>query len=114
MWLVIDALIKTPLRLFYMFGPASFGMWEGKEEEDICARVSGVESSFWKIHRYQCEHLIDTKFNSFFITIQIGMYFFLLYKLVSFCVWKHTMHQTMKTLISTLHERHLLPQSKQV
>lgn len=63
-------LFLDPLENLYFHGPASLGMWAGKPRHDICARITGVDSSLWKANPDLCDHEIQKHMNSLVVTLQ--------------------------------------------
>lgn len=81
---IFDYFILYPLRKLYFFGPSfyGYGFWSGKDFPEICSELSLV-----KINSFQCNDLLEKKFQSFVILIQISIYFFILYYFVQ-NLWK--------------------------
>lgn len=98
----------TPLKNLYLHGPKFLGFWEGKENSDICEKISGVNSNFWKYNRIECDNMIDKKFNSLIVVIQVSFYFYFIFKfgslIVSYYFWRQTM-KSIKTLLLTLNDQ---------
>jgi hypothetical protein len=74
--------IFEPLRALYLNAPAvgQFGGWHGFTLVQVCGRLSGQPEMFWDGHYAECENMVDDRFQSFLITGQTILYFFLLYR----------------------------------
>lgn len=83
---VYDLLIVQPLRKFYFYGPGTsqFGLWGGMGPSEMCQSLSPLSISFWQTHSDECNMLLETKFYSFRVTIELIIYFSLLYRLWCF------------------------------
>lgn len=80
-----------PLQILYFHGPAlgSYGFWNGKAKEDICAQLTLMPAKAWSQSTgmdMECEILLEKKFHSFYISILFSMYIFTVYNLLSY-VW---------------------------
>ena len=66
------ASFAAALRRVYLGGPGSrsLGFWGGLPEVDICARISGVEASFWTQQRNECSAIVDRDVQAFVITVE--------------------------------------------
>lgn len=84
LWDLYDFLIVRPLQNLYLNGPEVFGVgfWQGKKTSEICHSVTSYTEVFWKKNTDQCAEIVQQKFQSFFITVQTVIYFFLLYHLL--------------------------------
>lgn len=80
---VYDWLVWRPLRRLYLLGPTLLGFWGGQAEEDICAQVSRVPSTFWTGHYDECRALVDKRLQPFVVSIEMALYVVLLYRLLS-------------------------------
>lgn len=72
----------APFYMVYFHGPAALGFWEGKNQQEICSRLTAVEAQFWDSSLGAvdvCNDLIDRKMNAFFV-----MFLALLMAYVSF------------------------------
>lgn len=80
-----EFLVVRPAYLLYRSGPSSlgFGFWNGMEDEDICYTLSGHTSEFWRVHAADCEDVIEKNFKKFRVTMEILLYFYLLFKICS-------------------------------
>src|SRR5688572_14297003 len=65
---------RQPFFEFYKQGPKAFGCWGGDKFEDICSKVTGVDSTHWVIHFHKCNEIIERQFTSVFF----GIWFVLL------------------------------------
>ena len=65
----------NPLHALWRRGPALFGFWEGASDEQICARLSGVDAVFWgssDAAHGECARMILRRYDSFFVVAQFG------------------------------------------
>jgi hypothetical protein len=76
------SIISEPMTLLYRHAPAvgGIGGWSGFDKSQICARLSGQSEGFWDTHSYECDQMVQTRLNSFAITGQTILYFFLLFR----------------------------------
>jgi hypothetical protein len=67
----------------YLNAPAvgQFGGWQGYTALQICGRLSGQQEVFWAAHPDECEAMVSGRFYSFVVTVQILLYFFVMYRL---------------------------------
>lgn len=82
---IVWYIIGLPLRILYFNGPSFFGFWEGKSGEDICGQVTSLDSSFWiagSDHMSACRDILGRKFNAFYLSLGIMVYFLLLLCLI--------------------------------
>ena len=86
LYYVYDLVIVSPLRKLYFFGPGTsqFGLWGGMGNTEICQSLSPLSTFFWQSHPEECNILLETKFYSFRVTIELLIYFTLLYRLWCF------------------------------
>ena len=84
-----NIVIKKPLFSLYLNGPSylSFGFWGGMSEAEICAKETSYSELFWIQNSVDCQEIIASKFNSWFICFEIVVYFFCLYKLIMNLSW---------------------------
>lgn len=75
-WLIVE-----PLRRLYLHGPGSthFGFWAGQETTDICSDLTSASAGFWLQNMEDCQKLIDDRFESFLILLEVCGYFWILY-----------------------------------
>lgn len=77
-----DYLFAAPLKQLYLHGPCffNFGFWQGRQESQICAEISGphVSESFWLINSLECQELIERRVNSFIVNIKLILYMYTL------------------------------------
>jgi hypothetical protein len=94
MWVILRALvlcyemaIVSPLRQLYFYGPtmSQFGFWGGMGAPDICQTITPITVSFWQAHPEDCIVEIEKKFISFRVSVELIIYFLMLYKLYRFC-----------------------------
>lgn len=80
-------LVEQPLRHLYFKGPALLGFWSGLANADICTALNpGTSAIFWSSHstaEQQCSVLVEQRFHAFFVSINIVVYAYMLYRLVS-------------------------------
>lgn len=84
--MIPDILFVRPLRTLYLNGPQVFGYggWEGIVFEDICAQLTHVPASVWRQEFYNCEQLVERKFQTLLVTVSLLSYCLLLYKILSY------------------------------
>ena len=77
-WVII-----RPLRRLYIYGPSfmEYGFWGGRSSSQICQSITTYSEAFWQSNVSACEDIIETKFRAFHITVEIIVYFMLLYQL---------------------------------
>lgn len=75
-----DVMLRQPLRALYQMAPSSmgYGGWSGQGMSEICAAISGTPVEFWFINTAGCEALVARRFESYFITFELVIYFGLL------------------------------------
>jgi hypothetical protein len=80
---IYNSVIIQPLQRLYLFGPEfmQFGFWSGKTPSEICQSVTTYSESFWLANADQCEDIIEKKFLSFRVTVEVIVYFAILYQL---------------------------------
>ena len=74
----------NPLFALYKNGPLFMGFWGGKQDSEICASLTNVQSSLWNMHNDECIDLIHKHYNSFAIVVYIVALFYILSKLFSY------------------------------
>ena len=81
---VYNLLLVSPLRRLYLYGPAAYnvGFWEGKEASEMCQVMTNHNQLFWENNHEECQTLIETRFQSFKTTVEVVLYFTLMYKIV--------------------------------
>ncbi len=85
----IYSFIIMIFRYIYVKGPAikGIGFWENQNEEDICAEITKVSASHWKItdiNYQECQKLINRKVESFMIGSFLLFSLFLLYYIMNY------------------------------
>jgi hypothetical protein len=88
--------IINPLKQLYLFGPEFMQLWGGKMPSEICQVVTSYSEEFWKSHGEECNEIVEKKFISFKVTIEIILYFiFLIYfiKITSKFLITHISHK---------------------
>lgn len=97
-------IIVSPLRQLYFYGPSfmQFGFWGGKPPSEICQTVTTYSEGFWRDNTAECSDIIENKFMSFQATVEVVVYFTLLYQLtrgacylciLMFCRYKRQQRQ---------------------
>lgn len=80
-------LLEQPLRQLYFKGPALLGFWSGLNNADICTALNpGTSALFWSSHattEEQCSALVEQRFHAFFVSINITLYAYIVYRLVT-------------------------------
>ena len=84
-----DLFLISPLRTLYMYGPMFYniGFWEGKEPSEICQAMTNHKQLFWEENPGECHVLIENRFYAFKTTIEVLLYFLVLYRAVETIVW---------------------------
>lgn len=78
--------IVEPLRKLYFAGPTQLGGWGGSTESAICQQLSPLPNAFWELHVDECSDLLQLKFDAFRVTVEVVLYFCVLYYLVKLLV----------------------------
>jgi hypothetical protein len=80
-------LLEQPLRQLYFKGPALLGFWSGLNNADICTALNpGTSALFWTSHattEEQCSTLVEQRFHAFFVSINVILYAYVVYRLVT-------------------------------
>ena len=78
-----DSFVFRPLRALYLNAPAvgQFGGWQGYTAAQICGRLSGQQEVFWTNYPDECETIISNRFYSSVVTVQVLLYFFVMYRI---------------------------------
>lgn len=79
-----NMLISAPLKKLYYYGPSigGVGFWGGKEFSEICHLLTSMESAFWMENSEKCESLINTRFGAFQISLEVILYFVILFQMI--------------------------------
>lgn len=79
--------LEQPLRQLYFKGPALLGFWSGLNNADICTALNpGTSALFWTSHattEAQCSTLVEQRFHAFFVSINVILYAYMVYRLVT-------------------------------
>ena len=69
--------VRSPLRQLYMMAPSymGWGGWSDQPIHEVCARISGAPVEFWALHIHECEYLVEHRFNAYFVTFELVVYF---------------------------------------
>ena len=105
----------VPIQKLYFYGPVflGYGFWEGASNTEICAHVTKYSQSFWESNTYDCDEIVNAKFYSFRVMVELTIYFACLFQLfctlvnglkstVSFCVSKRLERRQRETVVYTL------------
>jgi hypothetical protein len=78
-----ENIIVYPLHKLYIYGPnvMQIGFWGGQPKSQICQSITTYSEVFWQQNLPECEDLIENKFTAFRVTVEISLYFFVLYQL---------------------------------
>lgn len=98
---VYSTAVRAPLRRLYFEGPCAWGagFWAGQNRVDICAQLTQFTSDFWVRHMSECTDLIEQRYRSFVVSVEITAYSVLLYK----CISSYLTHATIiRPIISEL------------
>ena len=81
------AVIIAPIRKLYFFGPSlsGVGFWRGLSPPEICSHLTSYSEAFWSENPGDCHILLENKFYSFLVSIEVLLYFVLIYKLSALC-----------------------------
>ena len=79
--------IIAPIRKLYFFGPSlsGVGFWRGLSPPEICSHLTSYSEAFWSENPTDCHILLENKFYSFLVSIEVLLYFVLIYKLSALC-----------------------------
>lgn len=82
-WRAYELLIVKPLKKLYFTGPAvlQLGFWGGLGPTEICQTLSPLSNTFWQNHPTECFELMERRFEAFRVSLEIFIYFLLLYHL---------------------------------
>ena len=83
--MIIYYFIEYPLFLIYQNCPSIVGVggWGGFSHEQICSRLTAQPERYWELNIDDCIILVNSRFQSFFITVQVAIYFLLLYSTIN-------------------------------
>jgi hypothetical protein len=101
-------LLINPVKNVYLKGPKILGLWGGDELHDICARLSGGESSFWSRNISECKGIINKHFESYYVFISTILYLMVLYKFIYFVWWRYFIIKPIMNQINNLIKEHLI------
>jgi len=100
---IVEWFISAPLRSLFYKGPTWLGGWQGRAEADMCAEMTGSPATFWMMHTAECGDIVDKKFQSFQIVVQITVYGYLLVTVASLivraCIFRWTVVMPMERLL---------------
>ena len=88
--LLMFYVIETPLFLIYQHSPsiAGVGGWGGFNYNQICSRITSQTEKYWEVNDHHCKLMINERFQSFFITTKVTVYFLLLFHILRFiCIF---------------------------
>jgi hypothetical protein len=77
--------VIVPLQKLYFYGPNvsnKYGFWGGLKKSRICQIITTYTESFWEEHEEECLELLAQHFDSFRCTVEVMLYFALMYQLV--------------------------------
>ena len=57
------------LRYLYLHGPACLGFYEGLPITEVCARLTNVDETVWKMVPHACDGLVDNKVHALEIAL---------------------------------------------
>jgi hypothetical protein len=98
---IYDWLIIEPLRRLYIYGPSVYniGFWEGKEESEICQVITNHKQIFWEQNENECHTLITNRFQSFKTTVEVCIYFVLMFRLLNMLLINFSLKQLFQCCI---------------
>lgn len=90
----------NPLKRLYFHGPDNIvfglGFWQGVSQSEICAKIKNTSERTWEKLPQECELLTDQLFQSFLVTIETLLWFYLLIQILfllptvmSALVWRY-------------------------
>ena len=89
---VLDMAILRPLKTLYFDGPTilGIGFWEKLPQRDICSRLTGVSATFWDKSdaAHECSALVSRKFETFIVGAFTLSYVWVVYKFVSYILFR--------------------------
>ena len=106
MWDALWVLVGLPLHYFYRTGPTVFGGWQSMNNADICAKLTKVPSEFWKENVEECISVIEKHFSGYYAVVKIGLYLYVLYKIISLCWFRYTVIRPLQTTLERFLESH--------
>jgi hypothetical protein len=106
--IINEFLLINPVKNVYLKGPKILGLWGGDELHDICARLSGGESSFWSRNISECNGIINKHFESYYILISTILYLMVLYKFIYFIWWRYFIIKPIVNQINNLIKANLI------
>jgi len=83
---IYNALIAEPIKKLYFNGPSvgMLGFWGGKHKSEICHLLTSVDSIFWDQNTESCERLLNDRFQAFQTTVEVVIYFGMMWQLFKF------------------------------
>ena len=77
---VQDTFFRAPLFRLYMSAPSymDWGGWSDAPGSEICARLSGASAEFWSINSDECSRMVHHRFEAYFTTLELMVYFLLM------------------------------------
>lgn len=83
---VWEPVFVMPLKRLYFHGPSNIilglGFWGGVSNERICATVKNTSEDVWSLAPKQCNQITEDLFESFLITVESILYFYLLMQII--------------------------------
>ena len=79
---IYECIFVSPIRKLYYYGPSFMGVgfWEGMPNVEICAKITGYTEFFWQANQADCTEMINAKFYSFQISVEVLLYFLIVYR----------------------------------
>lgn len=66
--------VHAPLKLMYRNAPAALGGWDGRDDADVCAQLTGSKADFWHVNPRECEDMIERHFMARFTMLLCAAY----------------------------------------
>jgi len=86
---VTRTFLYLPTKTVYLSGPSLgvIGGWDGLEPVNICATLTKTNERLWVANHSECQRMIDVRFESLFVVVNMIIYLFVLYQLVYLCTF---------------------------
>lgn len=98
--------VSAPLRALFERGPSWMGGWQGRDRADICADLTGSPATFWLVHDVECDEIVEKRFQSFLVVVQISVYGYLVFTmlglLVRACIFRWTVTLPMERVLASV------------
>lgn len=105
MWAWALVLFHRPLYAAYRAAPSLVGGWDGRENHEICAVITGTKADLWlhAANEQECAQIINKHFDSRYVVALCALYFYCMYQFASiawlWCTQKIRGDQTKQTIV---------------